>query len=240
MVILDIVLQHASAGVATRGFPYYFLWQDPSQCPFIGNFTTASTFGSLPLQYGNLCTQQFITDVCKYWIDEFSVDGFRFDEVSGYDNPSVPAEGSPALIKNLKTYLAGKNNPTFPLILEDWWDFRVVNDTNTIGATHGWFDNFRSYPAGEDPTGQPAGYLAYGSQPQTNYLRVLNSAYQFNFPIGPVIYLENHDHSSLAFNAGGRPLWYRAAVPDCAGDLPRRGDDRQRSGIRPVDLDARG
>jgi pullulanase len=222
MVILDIVLQHASAGVSTRGFPYYFLWLDSSQCPFIGNFTNQPTFGSLPLQYGNACTLQFITDVCKYWIDRFSVDGFRFDQVSGYDNPSVPSQGAPALIANLKTYLAGKNNPTFPLILEDMVGFPMVNDANTMGATHTWFDMFRSYPAGEDSAGQPTGYLAYGNQPQTNYLRVLNSAYQFSFPIGPVTYLENHDHSSLTYNTGGRPLWYRAqpymiALATCPG-----------------------
>jgi pullulanase/glycogen debranching enzyme len=209
MVLLDIVLQHASQGVDTRGFPYYFLWQDPSQCPFIGNFTSAGTFGSLPLQYLNPCTLQFITDVCTYWIDQFKVDGFRFDQVSGYENPSLPTEGAPALIANLKSYLATKNNPIFPLILEDVFDFGVVNDTNTIGATHGWFDMFRWYPAGTDPDGQPAGYLAYGNQPAANYMRVLNSAYQFNFPIGAMNYLENHDHSSLAYNAGGRSLWYR-------------------------------
>jgi pullulanase len=101
----------------------------------------------------------------------------------------------------------------------------MVNDTNTIGATHGWFDMFRSYPAGEDHiSGQPTGYLAYGNEPQTNYLRVLNSAFQFNFPIGPMIYVENHDHSSLTYNAGGRSLWYRAqpymiALATCPGGV---------------------
>ncbi len=92
MVVLDVVLQHASAGVGTSGFPYYWLWQDPGQSPFIGNFTTAQTFGSLPLNYRNPCTLQFISDVCKYWVERFSVDGFRFDQVSGYDNPQLPTE----------------------------------------------------------------------------------------------------------------------------------------------------
>jgi pullulanase len=213
MVLLDVVLQHASAGVGTCGFPYYWLWQDPGQCPFIGDFTTAQTYGSLPLNYHNACTLQFISDVCKYWVDRFAVDGLRFDQVSGFDNPEFPTQGAPALMKNLKTYLAGKNNESFPLILEDTWNFNVVQDTNNIGATHGWFDMFRSYPAG---------YLAYGNQPQPPYLRVLNAAQDFNFPIGPVTYLENHDHSTVTFQAGGRDLWYRAqpymiALATCPG-----------------------
>jgi pullulanase/glycogen debranching enzyme len=213
MVILDVVLQHASAGVGTRGFPYYWLWQDPGQCPFIGSFTTAPTYGSLPLNYYNACTLQFISDVCKYWVQEFAVDGFRFDQVSGYDNPQFPTDGAPALMTNLKTWLTTQNNNTFPLIIEDTWDFTAVQDTNNIGATHGWFDMFRSYPAG---------YLGYGNQPQPPYLRVLNAAQDFNFPIGPVTYLENHDHSTATFEAGGRNLWYRVqpymiALATCSG-----------------------
>src|SRR5258705_13842802 len=46
MVILDIVLQHTSAGAGERGFPYYWLWQDPQESPFIGKFTDSDTFGS--------------------------------------------------------------------------------------------------------------------------------------------------------------------------------------------------
>jgi pullulanase len=196
MVLLDIVLQHASAGAGTRGFPYYWLWQEPEQSPFIGNFTTAGTFGSLPLDYHNACTLQFVTDVCKYWADRFAVDGFRFDQVSGYDNPDFPTQGAPALVKNLKNYLGDQ----FPLILEDTWDYAVIKDTDTIGATHGWFDMFRS---------RPATALGYGNRPQPEYMRVLNTAKDFNSPIGPVIYLENHDHSTITNCSGGRDLWYR-------------------------------
>ena len=44
----------------------------------------------LPLDYANACTQQFVTDVCKYWLTRFKLDGFRFDQVTGYDNPQFP------------------------------------------------------------------------------------------------------------------------------------------------------
>jgi len=211
MVVLDIVLQHASAGGTNgTGFPYKWLWQDPTQSPFI---EPTSTPGGYALQYANPCTLQFIGDVCKYWIDRFSVDGFRFDQVSGFDFPQTPSEGATALMEVLKTYLATRNNTVFPLMIEDTWDYSAVNDTNNIGATHGWFDLFRS---------SPMSYLWYGNQPTTDYLRVLNSAYEYNFPIGPVIYLENHDHTTVTFQAGGRDWWFRVqpymiALATCSG-----------------------
>ena len=74
-VLLDIVLQHARQGAYTNGFPYYWLWQSPTDSPFVGQFEPAGDFGMLPLDYDNACTQQFVTDVCKYWLTRFSLDG---------------------------------------------------------------------------------------------------------------------------------------------------------------------
>src|SRR6202000_804636 len=69
-VILDIVLQHVLQGKKTNGFPYYWLWQEPAtECPFVGQFVQTDNFGMLPLNYSNACTQEFVGDVCKYWLD---------------------------------------------------------------------------------------------------------------------------------------------------------------------------
>ena len=143
-VILDIVLQHARSVGISSGFPYYWLWQQTSDSPFV--IPNSATPGGLPLDYGNPCTLQFVADVCKYWIDRFSIDGLRFDQVSGFNNPQFPQQGAPALIAELKSYLATKNLPNFSLMLEDTWDYGVIQDTNQIGATNGWFDMFRSRP----------------------------------------------------------------------------------------------
>jgi hypothetical protein len=217
MVVLDIVLQHASDGSTQAdpnfgtGFPYKWLWQDPQQSPFI--VANASTPGGVPLNYVNQCTLDFITDVCKYWIDTFSVDGFRFDQVSGFDN--VPSQGAKPLMSNLKTYLATLGNTVFPLIIEDHLNFDDINDTNTIQSTHCWFDMFRSSPVGS---------LGYGNSPQPPYMRVLNAALDFNFPIGPMIYIEDHDHSTVTNAAGGRNNWFRVqpymiALATCSGGV---------------------
>jgi pullulanase len=208
MVVLDIVLQHATDnGSPDSGFAYKWLYQDPTQSPFM---TTWATPGGYVLQYQNPCTLQFVGDVCKYWVDRFSVDGFRFDQVSGF-----PLASAAGLMADLKTYLAGESKNVFPLTIEDTWDYSAVNNTNIIGATHGWLDNFRSLPMG---------YISYSNQPDTAYLRALNSAYQFNYPIGPVIYIENHDHETITFAAGGRDSWFRVqpymiALATCPGAL---------------------
>jgi pullulanase/glycogen debranching enzyme len=54
----------------------------------------------LPLDYGNACTQQFVEDLCKYWLTRFRLEGFRFDQVTGFDNPKFPTKGAPQLIGN--------------------------------------------------------------------------------------------------------------------------------------------
>jgi glycosidase len=209
-VVMDIVLQHARQGTITGGFPYFWLWQTPSESPF--GIPGQTSFGSIPLDYSNACTLQFVADTCKYWIDRFSIDGFRFDQVSGFHNPQFPTQGAPALIANLKAYLADKKLPNFALMLEDTWDYDVMQDTNEIGATNGWFDMFRD---------RPLNALDHGSV-GPEYMRVLNAARDFNAPIGPVIYIENHDHSSITFAAHGRDQWFRTqpymiALATCSG-----------------------
>lgn len=204
-VLLDIVLQHALQGSKTNGFPYYWLWQDPGDdCPFVGQYVNTNNFGMLPLEYGNACTQQFVGDVCEYWMDRFNLDGFRFDQVTGYNNPAFPMKGAPGLIADLKNHITATGRNNFSLILEDSWGFDAVNDSNIIQPTGTWFDEFRA-----GPFAIFSGYACPGNQVGTDYMRILNSAYQFNAPIGPVNYIENHDHGSVTCRVGSRDNWFR-------------------------------
>jgi pullulanase len=217
-VLLDIVLQHAYQGSNTNGFPYYWLWQTPTDSPFVGQFEPAGDFNMLPLDYGNACTQQFATDVCKYWLSRFKLDGFRFDQVSGYDNPDFPTKGAPELIANLKAYAQEEELENVSLIVEDTWDFSVVADANFMQPTGAWFDVFRSYPFDIFN-----GYAVKGGV-TASYMRVLNSAYQFDAPICPTIYLENHDHATITYELGSRDRWFKAqpymiALATCSGTV---------------------
>jgi pullulanase len=44
-------------------------------------------------------------------------------------------------------------------------------------------------------------------------LRILNTNLDFTTGKSPVIYVENHDHSSLVSNSGGRARWYKTQTP---------------------------
>lgn len=215
-VLLDIVLQHAYQGSNTNGFPYYWLWQTPTDSPFIGQFGSGSSFGMLPLDYTNACTQQFVEDVCRYWLARFQLDGFRFDQVTGYDNPQSPGKGAPKLIADLRAYAATQNLANLSFILEDAWDFSVIADANFIQPTGAWFDVFRSYPFDIFN-----GYAVKG-RVSADYMRVLNAALDFNAPICPTIYLENHDHATITYELGSRDRWFKAqpymiALATCSG-----------------------
>jgi glycosidase len=217
-VVLDIVLQHASQGATTNGFPYYWLWQNANECPFVGSFVSAPTFGSLPLNYNNFCTQQFVTDVCTYWIDRFKLDGLRFDQVTGYDNPAFPAKGAPGLIAALNTYFQTNKITNFALMLEDSWGYDAIGDANNIKPTGAWFDMFRS-----GPFGIFSGFAVVGKV-DTTYMRILNASLDFNYPIGPVNYIENHDHGSVTCRVGSRGRWFKVqpyliALATCPGAI---------------------
>ena len=198
-VLMDVVLQHAQQGATDGGFAYYWLWQQPNDSPFVGKFTDADTFGSLPLDYFNNCTQQFAVDVCCYWAEKFGIDGLRFDQTSGYRRDDQPTRGIPGVIQGIRDRL-GASGGSFAYIIEDTWDYSAVDATNKVNASCCWYDVMRSHSAN---------YISYDHHIDTQFLRVLNAGKDFNAGKGPVTYLENHDHSTITLSAGGRGLSYR-------------------------------
>src|SRR5271157_184661 len=209
-VVMDVVLQHAQQGTTTGGFhgqpgvteggfPYYWLWQQTGDSPFVGQFTSADTFGSLPLDYFNNCTQQFAIDVCCYWVEKFGIDGLRFDQTSGFRRDDQPTRGIAGVIQGIRNRL-GASGESFAYIIEDTWDYSAVDATNKVNASCCWYDVMRSHSAN---------YISYDHHIDTQFLRVLNAGKDFNAGKGPVTYLENHDHSTITLSAGGRGLWYR-------------------------------
>jgi pullulanase len=232
-VLSDVVLQHAQPGVTDSGFAYYWLWQSPADSPFVGKFTDAATFGSLPLDYNNNCTQQFAADVCAYWATKFGLDGMRFDQTSGYRRDDKPDRGLPAVLQGLKDRLAQSGaDKNFSLILEDTWDYQAINTTNVSGATGCWYDMMRA---------RTSDYLAPWGRVDTRFMRVLNSGKDFAAGRGPVCYVENHDHMTVTFVAGGRDQWYRvqpyliALYTTSGGVMAANGQEFGRSEYMPED-----
>jgi pullulanase len=200
-VIIDGVFNHAEAKDAPGGgFPYYWLYENPTESPFVGNFAGTGYFEDL--DYSNNCTEEFIRDVCMYWLDVFQFDGIRFDYVLGfYRKANVPV-GISELITDLKHNMAdsGRRNVSFTLEMLTDNRFEAIGKTNEIGAGGCWFDPFLWEGFG----------IVESGNIQTSLVRRLNSGYDFDTDKVPVTYGENHDHSTLTEHAGGRDnRWWR-------------------------------
>ncbi|MGR9117001.1 MAG: alpha-amylase family glycosyl hydrolase, partial [Gammaproteobacteria bacterium] len=203
-VVMDGVFNHVDAGLNPgRGFPYHWLYQNPIESPYTGGFAGAGYFEEL--DYNNLCTQQFIFDVCKYWLDTYQVDGIRFDYTLGFYAPGDSERGISKLIADLNDHFGQTERDKVPLMLEHLTDnrYQAIGDTNQIDASGCWYDRFLF-----DVPQQ-----AINGELNTKLIRVLDTGRDFAPGKGPVTYIENHDHSTLVNRAGGRERWWKAQVP---------------------------
>jgi pullulanase/glycogen debranching enzyme len=200
-VIMDGVFNHADATPPDHGFPYYWLYQDPADSPYVGNFAEAQFFQDL--DYANRCTLEYMLDACLYWIDTFQIDGIRFDNTAGIYKPDDRGHGLPKLLSELRGHFSRTGNRNFGVILEHTWDYAAIDVTNKVGATSCWLDPYRSQMMdylGNRPEGHP--------QVEPPIMRLLDANRDFGLGRAPTIYIENHDHRRFMLKAGGRQFWY--------------------------------
>jgi len=197
-VIMDGVFNHVYSG-----FPYKAFYQTYDQdCPFTGKFY-GEFDGLQDLDFNHSCTQELIWDVCRYWIDEFKIDGIRFDNTVNFYQHS-DNKGLPKLMEDIHHYMAQSYEPNFSLTLEHLQEDAVEVTKNTK-ATSYW-DNALY------------GHCFDGlwhNQIQPKLLDALNN-HRFLLDTGkvPTLYLGNHDHSHVTWQAGARNnagalKWYR-------------------------------
>jgi glycosidase len=200
-VLMDGVFNQLSKGAEPgTGFPYYWLYQNPDDSPYIGGFAGAGFDDEI--DYHNGCVQEFITDVCKFWLDEYQLDGIRFDYSLGYYIPGDMTQGIPQLVSDLRAHVGGQGRSKVVFILEHLTDDRyaAIDATNAICATGCWYDRFLY---------DVPGYAA-GGHVDTKVMRVLNTPRDFAAGKGPVPYVDNHDHSTVVNRVGGRGVWWKA------------------------------
>ena len=129
-VIMDGVFNHVSVN-----FPYKWLYRNTDDCPYIGGFG-GSFPGLQDLDFHNECTNDFIRDVCLYWIDEFGIDGIRFDNTVNFYLPG-DLNGLPTLMERIQNHIASKGEKNFSLTLEHLRE-DAANITNDTKATSYW------------------------------------------------------------------------------------------------------
>ncbi len=214
-VIMDGVFNHADALPPDRGFPYYWLYQNPADSPYVGDFAEHAYFQDL--DYANRCTLEYIRDACIYWMDVFRIDGIRLDNTLGFYRPGDRGHGLAKLLSELRGHLSRAGSKNFALVMEHSWDYGAIDAVNKVGATSCWLDPFRSQTMGyigDRPGGKP--------QIESSIMRMLNSGSNYGMGSAATIYIENHDHRRFMLKAGGRAFWYLTqpyviALFTCAG-----------------------
>ena len=200
-VIMDGVFNHADTAPPDKGFPYYWLYEDPADSPYVGNFADHAYFQDL--DYANQCTLEYIRDALFYWIDVFKIDGVRLDNTLGIYRRDDRSHGLPKLLSELRGHLSAKGIRNFATILEHSWDYAAIDVVNKVGATSCWLDPYRSRSMdylGNRPQGLP--------QVEPDVMRMLDAGRDFAEQHAPTIYIENHDHRRFMLKAGGRAYWY--------------------------------
>jgi pullulanase/glycogen debranching enzyme len=204
-VIMDGVFNHVAeiSGFddEPRDFPYRWFYQNIEACPYVGKFGGTFT-GLKDLDFHQGCTQEFIRDVCFYWIDNFKVDGIRFDNTTNF---YVPGEerGLPQLLKDVSDHVSKLGQDNFALVLEHL-NMQAAEVTNSTNATSYWnnglyqscFDNLWNYKI------------------TSSLIVALNNHKGLNSGKVATTYIGNHDHSHVAWQAGARNNngaleWYR-------------------------------
>lgn len=199
-VIMDGVFNHVGPDIDPHysGFAYRWLYQNPDASPYVGIF--GGTFGSLKdLDYHNGCTQEYIRDVCFYWIDEFNIDGIRFDNTTNFYIDGDP-RGLPTLISDVRAHV---NDPNFSLILEHL-DKSAAQVANKVGATSYW----------DNALYQRCFQYLWAGQIDSNIMAEVDTHAWLDDGKVATIYASNHDHSHVTWQCGARSNlgsmeWYR-------------------------------
>ena len=220
-VIMDGVFNHTQQGLKASGFPYFWLYRYPPDCPFVGPYLGGGFFQDFDFE--NRCTNHFIFDVCKYWIDVFGIDGIRFDYTMGYLEAGRNDRGLGWLIGEIRKHLVETHNSDgFYIGIEHLPDNRydAIGACNRVKAGSCWYDRF--YWDAHDALYRKRDSARKDNPVEPEVLRLLDTGRDFEPGRVPTTYIENHDHAAAASNAEGQMHWYRTqpwaiALFTCAG-----------------------
>jgi glycosidase len=148
------------------------------------------------LNHQQAATQYFTENVMKYWIKEYHIDGYRFDEAKGYTQVNSADEGSWAAYDQSRVDLWTKYNtymksldPSFYVILEMF----SANNEEAKYASQGMMMWTNLSTPGEQAT------MGYATNPSWDISGLFYDGYGFTSPYALVAYFESHDQERLQF-----------------------------------------
>lgn len=197
-VVMDVVYNHVydvNSFAWQKIIPGYFFRFDGQ-----GFFSNATGVGN-DIASERLMVRKYIVDMCKYWIQEFKLDGFRFDLMGILDIKTM----------NEIRDMAHKINPNFIIYGEGWnmpsatdqplANMHNHNDLNKIGFFN---DYFRDCIRGSQWEKQHAGFVSGNISSFNQAANAIMGSLGlnmfhviFNEPWQSVNYVEAHDNQTF-------------------------------------------
>jgi 1,4-alpha-glucan branching enzyme len=152
------------------------------------------------MNHQSKATQYFTENVMKYWMQEYHIDGYRFDEAKGYTQFNSGSDYNAwanydasrvSLWEMYNTYMTGLD-PSFYVILEMF----SANNEESVLAGKGMMMWANLSTNGEQAT---MGYSGDASNGYWDLTGLFYDSWGFNTSTGNVCYFESHDQERLQF-----------------------------------------
>jgi maltooligosyltrehalose trehalohydrolase len=210
-VILDVVYQHVDSS-----FPYKLVYDDVNN--LVGGPRVASPMigGSGP--FGPVCdfslpfTQDYFATSNRMWLDDYHVDGFRYDEVT--DLYSSPTDTAYAKL-SYDTYQHSLGIARFQRAGSGY--SRIIQCAEALGKARDVLRNTYTSCAWQDDLLNKSEDMLARNYANADFAHILDPYFSgypaaktvndatgspVDMPVAPVQYLETHDHSQLIVSAG--------------------------------------
>ena len=194
-VILDVVYNHVN-----DAFGYNRIYEQiDAENPFVGKFE--KTFGGLEkydVDFNKQFAREFIFAVNRFYLEEFGVDGFRYDFTPGYyDGFTADNVGLSNLLWKTYEYAKSKNRNIIQCV--EHFDNNTLEVFNKTYANACWYDAYRGavfdwFAKDDNNLNEDLlklldfDFLEFGEK-----LNGIND----NVDKSPFTYIENHDHRRL-------------------------------------------
>ena len=196
-VIQDIVLNH-SFGSSPMVQMYWNGTAPSADNPWYNTVATHPYNVGYQFNHESAATKYFVKNVLKWWMQEYHIDGFRFDLAKGFTQVNSGSDvglwgqydaSRVAIWKDYNSFMMSID-PKFYVILEDFASNQEENELANVGMMT-W---------GNMSTNGEQALMSYNdSGGSWNLNGLFYDAYSFTNPYALVAYFESHDEERLQF-----------------------------------------
>jgi maltooligosyltrehalose trehalohydrolase len=200
-VILDVVYQHCSPD-----FAYVLVYRDSGEKGPMGDFPNGD-FGPQFTYKDQPFTQDYIRAANQYWLEQFHIDGFRYDNVKGFFSGATGPDYANVVFQtyNDSAGISRFQDPKgFRRILQVA-EFIDANPQVILFATFSnatWQDNLLNEAADMAKLNFVNDNFAHLLDPSFLGYPASRDFGGVQGPVAPFQYLETHDHSDFICNFG--------------------------------------